>query len=238
MSTKIEFASGGRFNLEDRLSRADEWYTARGLPTIAERRRSGRVGSSIRRAPTKAAPPKTPKRIGPTVWIVAAPDDGFDPEGRAEAFSPRAWSAEELNYPGSWGLQRFGHGSDILDVAGPHLRASVDLVAGLIVEWVPNYTEALHRNVVRDLEKGLDGVSIEFRRGTTLSLRTAHGEPRSLITQARLVNVALMRGSPQTPCYPGAVALVSYGKDQIARLRDKRKAIDLALTRARAARRG
>ncbi len=238
MKTQIEFASGGRFNLEDRLSRADEWYASRGLPSIAERRRTGRVGSSIRRSPTKASPAKTPTRIGPTVWIIAAPDDGFDPQGQAEAFSTRAWSLEDLNHPGSWGLQRFGHGSDILDVAGPHLRASIDLVAGLVLEWVPNYTDASHRNVVADLEKGLDGVSVEFKRGTTLSLRTSRGEPRSLITQARLVNVALTRGSPQIACYPGALAFVSYGKDQVSRLRDKRKAIDLALTRARAARRG
>jgi hypothetical protein len=197
---------------------------------------NGPRGSLVPATPARAtrSPTPQPKARGPVVdRVLIFPTFGDEPANTtgnpiAETVARNAFgTAGELNKYGGWTLQD-GHHGPILATAGERLRA-IDTPEGLVVEWLPDSTNADHRDIVAAIERGRSGVSVGMRVGSARINR--FGNLVRTITQARLTHISIVPTN-YTPAYPGARSKVfrSAWRDDPAELR---KHIDELVARAR-----
>jgi hypothetical protein len=174
--------------------------------------------STIRQAPRPAPAARIRRRV--RVLMLAAYGDasahdvrGTMPECIArDAFGPAA----ELNASRGWTL-RAGHEGHLLQASGDRLRAH-DSPVGTILEWWPDLTHPWALEAVRAIEAGDNAVSVGMLIDERRTIRAPR--PMALVTRARLLHVALLRGTVR-PSYAGArsrvFGMVDFDDDTLLR---------------------
>ena len=200
--------------------------------------------SSVPNMTTPAAPPPTPApvvNVGAQiarVFFVACPGRAILSKkfraGHVERILPTAFDLEHLNGPTSEWHLRLAHGGLSFQANGLRLRATMDLRAGLIVEWRPNDRDGLHAAIVRRIMAGeLRHISVGLKSLKSLTKTTRLFDKIETVFSAELEHLAFVpmgrRGS-----YPGATAWAFTGPaGEDARIDQRKRAIESALRIAR-----
>jgi len=200
--------------------------------------------SSVPNMTTPAAPPSTPA-LAPActvqvsrVFFVACPGRAVLSRkfrsGHVERILPTAFDLDYLNGPASEWHLRLAHGGLSFQANGLRLRATMDLRAGLVVEWRPNERDGLHAAIVRRVVAGeLRHISVGLKSLKSLTKTTRLGDRIETVFSAELEHIAFVpmgrRGS-----YCGATAWAFTGPaGEDARIDQRKRAIESALRIAR-----
>ena len=193
---------------------------------------------------TPAAPPSTPT-LAPSctvqvsrVFFVACPGRAVLSRkfraGHVERILPTAFDIDYLNGPASEWHLRLAHGGLSFQQSGLRLRASVDLRAGLIVEWRPNDLDGLHKAIVRRILAGeLRHISVGLKTIKSLTRETRLCDKIETVFSAELDHLAFVPAGKRG-LYPGATAWAFTGPaGEDARIDQRKRAIESALRIAR-----
>ena len=193
---------------------------------------------------TPAAPPSTPT-LAPSctvqvsrVFFVACPGRAVLSRkfraGHVERILPTAFDIDYLNGPASEWHLRLAHGGLSFQQSGLRLRASVDLRAGLIVEWRPNDLDGLHKAIVRRIMAGeLRHISVGLKTLKSLTKETRLCDKIETVFSAELDHIAFVPAGKRG-LYPGATAWAFTGPaGEDARIDQRKRAIESALRIAR-----
>ena len=193
---------------------------------------------------TPAAPPSTPT-LAPSctvqvsrVFFVACPGRAVLSRkfraGHVERILPTAFDIDYLNGPASEWHLRLAHGGLSFQQSGLRLRASVDLRAGLIVEWRPNDLDGLHTAIVRRILAGeLRHISVGLKTIKSLTRETRLCDKIETVFSAELDHLAFVPAGKRG-LYPGATAWAFTGPaGEDARIDQRKRAIESALRIAR-----
>ena len=126
------------------------------------------------------------------------------------------------------------HGGLSFQQSGLRLRASVDLRAGLIVEWRPNDLDGLHKAIVRRILAGeLRHISVGLKTIKSLTRETRLCDKIETVFSAELDHLAFVPAGKRG-LYPGATAWAFTGPaGEDARIDQRKRAIESALRIAR-----
>ena len=126
------------------------------------------------------------------------------------------------------------HAGASFQANGLRLRATMDLRAGLVVEWRPNDKDGLHAAIVRRIMAGeLRHISVGLKSLKSLTKTTRLFDKIETVFSAELEHLAFVpmgkRGA-----YPGATAWAFTGPaGEDARIDQRKRAIESALRIAR-----
>ena len=193
---------------------------------------------------TPAAPPSTPApavSVGAQiarVFFVACPGRAILSKkfraGHVERILPTAFDLEHLNGPASEWHLRLAHGGLSFQANGLRLRATMDLRAGLVVEWRPNEKDGLHAAIVRRIMAGeLRHISVGLKSLKSLTKETRLCDKIETVFSAELDHIAFVPAGKRG-LYPGATAWAFTGPaGEDARIDQRKRAIESALRIAR-----